>query len=51
MCERRDRSAIRDWFGVEAQFWLNRQTQFDLIVAEQSIGAAIKDLPPATARA
>ena len=39
------------WFGVEAQFWLNLQTQFDLIVAEQTNGAAIKSLPSAAARA
>ena len=35
------------WFGVEAQFWLNLQTQFDLIVAEQTSGAAIQNLPSA----
>ena len=35
------------WFGVEAQFWLNLQTQFDLIVAEQASGAAIQNLPSA----
>ena len=37
------------WFGVEAQFWLNLQTQFDLAVAEQRIGAAVQDLPSAAA--
>ena len=35
------------WFGVEAQFWLNLQTQFDLIIAEQASGAAIQNLPSA----
>ena len=35
------------WFGVEAQFWLNLQTQFDLIIAEQTSGAAIQNLPSA----
>ena len=35
------------WFGVEAQFWLNLQTQFDLIIAEQNIGAAVQNLPSA----
>ena len=35
------------WFGVEAQFWLNLQTQFDLAVAEESIGAELKHLPTA----
>ena len=39
------------WFGVEAQFWLNLQTQFDLAVAEQRIGAAIDELPSAAAHA
>ena len=33
------------WFGVEAQFWLNLQTQFDLAVAERLIGAAVDELP------
>ena len=28
------------WFGVEAQFWLNLQTQFDLVFAEQNVGEA-----------
>ncbi len=37
------------WFGVEAQFWLNLQTQFDLAVAEQRIGAAVQGLPSAAA--
>ena len=37
------------WFGVEAQFWLNLQTQFDLVVAEQRIGAAVQGLPSAAA--
>ena len=37
--------------GVEAQFWLNLQTQFDLTVAEKTSGEAIKSLPSATARA
>ena len=35
------------WFDVEAQFWLNLQTQFDLIVAERTVGAAIRNLPSA----
>ncbi len=39
------------WFGVEAQFWLNLQTQFDLAVAEQRIGAAVDELPSAAAHA
>ena len=39
------------WFGVEAHFWLNLQTQFDLIIAEQTNGAAIQNLPSAAASA
>ncbi len=39
------------WFGVEAQFWLNLQTQFDLAVAEQRIGAAVDELPSAAVHA
>ena len=35
------------WFGVEPQFWLNLQSQFDLAAAERSSGAAIKALPKA----
>ena len=42
-------SALRfaHWFGVEPQFWLNLQTQFDLADAEQKNGAAIRTLPTA----
>ena len=35
------------WFGVEAQFWLDLETQFDLIVAERTAGPAIQNLPSA----
>jgi len=35
------------WFGVEAQFWLNLQTQFDLVIAEQNVGEAVRNLPTA----
>lgn len=35
------------WFGVEPQFWLNLQTQYDLAQAEQRSGAAVRDLPTA----
>ena len=35
------------WFGVDPQFWLNLQTQFDLAVAEQRTGAAVRELPTA----
>ena len=33
------------WFGVEARFWLNLQTQYDLTIAEQNIGTEVQDLP------
>ena len=37
------------WFGVDPQFWLNLQTQFDLTVAQQRAGAAERELPTAAA--
>jgi antitoxin HigA-1 len=33
------------WFGTSAQFWLNLQTAYDIRVASQLVGAAIKRLP------
>ena len=33
------------WFGVEPQFWLNLQAQFDLVAADRRAGAAIRRLP------
>lgn len=36
------------WFGVEPQFWMNLQTQFDLAVAGQAIGEAVEVLPTAS---
>ncbi len=35
------------WFGVEPQFWLNLQAQFDLAVAERRVGNSIRALPTA----
>ncbi len=35
------------WFGVEPQFWMNLQAQFDLAAAEQHAGAAVRGLPVA----
>ncbi len=35
------------WFGVEPQFWLNLQAQFDLAVAEQRVGTSVRALPTA----
>ena len=37
------------WFGVEPQFWINLQTQFDLATAEQRTRAAVRELPKAAA--
>ena len=33
------------WFGVEPQFWLNLQTQYDLVLADRKTGAEIRHLP------
>ena len=33
------------WFGVEPEFWLNLQNQFDLVRADQQSGKAIRGLP------
>lgn len=35
------------WFGVEPQFWLNLQSQFDLVVAERRTGDVVRELPTA----
>ena len=35
------------WFGVDPQFWLNLQAQFDLATAAEKSGAAVKELPTA----
>lgn len=35
------------WFGTGPLFWLNLQTQFDLVAAERKVGAAIRALPTA----
>ena len=32
------------WFGVNAQFWLNLQTQIDLATADERIGVAVREL-------
>lgn len=36
------------WFGVEPQFWMNLQAQFDLAAAERLTGAEISELPTAS---
>ena len=38
------------WFGIDPQFWLNLQTQFDLAIADQQVGEAVRELPTASAR-
>ena len=42
-------SALRfgHWFGMDPQFWLNLQAQYELAVAEWSVGAKIRALPTA----
>ena len=38
------------WFGIEPQFWLNLQTQYDLALAEQHAGDRVRELPTAAGR-
>ena len=33
------------WFGVEPEFWLNLQSHFDLVCADQRSGKAVRLLP------
>ncbi len=33
------------WFGMEPQFWMNLQSQHDLALARQSVGAEIEKMP------
>ncbi len=35
------------WFGVEPQFWMNLQAQYDLAAAEARIGPALRVMPTA----
>ena len=37
------------WFGMDPQFWLNLQSQYDLALAEREIGQAVRRLPVRTA--
>ena len=39
------------WFGVDPQFWMNLQSQYDLAIADSLAGAGIRDLPTAEYRA
>ncbi len=38
-------------FGVDPQFWLNLQGQFDLATADRQVGAIVKELPTAAGSA
>ena len=42
-------SALRfgHWFGVDPQFWMNLQSQYDLAVAEGKVGDEVRELPTA----
>jgi addiction module HigA family antidote len=33
------------WFGMDPQFWLNLQAQFELAIADRESGEAIRHLP------
>lgn len=35
------------WFGVEPQFWMNLQAQFDLAAADEAVGEDVRELPTA----
>ncbi|MCY4474936.1 MAG: HigA family addiction module antitoxin [Chloroflexi bacterium] len=45
-------SALRfgHWFGMEPQFWLNLQSQYDLRVAEEKVGDEVRGLARATTK-
>ncbi len=36
------------WFGMEPQFWMNLQAQFDLAVADDEVGSTVRELPTAS---
>jgi addiction module HigA family antidote len=33
------------WFGMDPQFWINLQAQFDLAMADRETGDAVRKLP------
>ena len=35
------------WFGVEPEFWMNLQAQFDLAAADREVGPSVRELPTA----
>ena len=38
------------WFGMDPQFWLNLQAQFELAIADRESGEAIRHLPTKASR-
>lgn len=40
---------LAHWFNTDPQFWMNLQTQFDLVAADREVGEAIKTLPTSQA--
>ena len=45
-------SALRfgHWFRVDPRFWINLQSQFDLVAAHRRIGAVVRRFPTAPSR-
>ncbi len=41
---------LAHWFGMQAEFWLNLQTAYDVKQAERHLGAAVRRLPTKTHR-
>ena len=42
---------LAHWFGMDPQFWMNLQAQFDLATADYLAGASIRELPTADYKA
>lgn len=38
------------WFGVDPQFWINLQSQFDLAATHRKSGAVVQRLPTASGK-
>lgn len=38
------------WFGMEPEFWMNLQAQFDLAEADEASGQAVRQLPTSADR-
>jgi addiction module HigA family antidote len=39
---------LGQWFGIDPQFWMNLQTQFDLATAERRVRETVRALPTTT---